>query len=78
MLKRNLASFALASVLGTSAAYATTLEDVETSFFPYKNDVPQAAGLSVRMTINSGNVEQFKDVLDFAIYEQVKSGWLEV
>ena len=30
------------------------------------------------MTINSSNVEQFKDVMDEAIFEQVKNGWLEV
>ena len=78
MLKKTFASIAIVASLGTAQAYATTLEDVEASFYPYKDGAPQAEGLSVGMTINSGNVEQFKDVLDEAIYEQVKSGWLEV
>ena len=67
MLKRNLASIALATALGTSGAIAASVEDVETSFYPYKDAVPQAEGLSPGMTINAGNVEQFKDVLDLAI-----------
>lgn len=78
MLKKTFASIAIAASLGTAQAYAATLEDVETSFYPYKDGAPQAEGLSVGMTINTGNVEQFKDVLDEAIYEQVKNGWLEV
>jgi hypothetical protein len=78
MLNRNLASIALAAALGASQGYATTLDDVEKSFYPYKDGVPQAEGLSVGMTINSANVEQFTEVLDPAIYQQIKDGWLDV
>ncbi len=78
MLKRNLASIALATALGTSGAFAASVEDVDASFYPYNDAVPQFEGLTVGMTINAGNVEQFKDVLDLAIYEQVKNGWVEI
>ena len=78
MLKKTFASIAIAASLGSAQAYAATLEDVERSFYPYKDGAPQAEGLSVGMTINAGNADQFQDVLDEAIYEQVKNGWLEV
>ena len=78
MLKRNLTRIALALSLGTGLAHAVSVEDVEKSFYPYKDSVPQFEGLEVGMTISATNVEQFKDVLDEAIYQQVKDGWLEV
>ena len=78
MLKKTFTSIALATALGATTAHSVTIEDVEASFYPYKNGGPQAEGLSAGMTINSSNVEQFKDVLDEAIFEQVKNGWLEV
>lgn len=78
MLKRNLASIALATALGASGAQAVTLEDVETSFYPYNDSVPTFEGLEVGMTINSSNVDQFKDILDEAVYDQVKKGWFDI
>ncbi|MDH3993625.1 MAG: DUF1329 domain-containing protein [Gammaproteobacteria bacterium] len=78
MLKKTFTSIALATALGATTAHSVTIEDVEASFYPYKNGGPQAEGLSAGMTINTSNVEQFKDVLDEAIFEQVKNGWLEV
>ena len=78
MLKKTFTSIALATALGATTAHSVTIEDVEASFYPYKNGGPQAEGLSAGMTINSSNVEQFKDVMDEAIFEQVKNGWLEV
>jgi hypothetical protein len=78
MLKKTFTSIALATALAATTAYSATIEDVDASFYPYKNGGPQAEGLSAGMTINSSNVEQFKDVMDEAIFEQVKNGWLEV
>ena len=78
MLKRNLASVALATALTAGGAYAGNPEDVETSFYPYKDSVPTFDGLTVGMTINSGNVDQFKDILDPATYEEIKQGWWEM
>ena len=78
MLKKTFTSIALATALAATTAHSVTIEDVEASFYPYKDGGPQAEGLSAGITINASNVEQFKDVLDEAIFEQVKNGWLEV
>jgi hypothetical protein len=51
---------------------------VDNSFFPYRDSVPQFAGLSAGMTINSGNVGQFQEILDPAIFQQVRDGWLDI
>ena len=78
MLKRNLGSITLAVAMASGAAHSATIEDVETSFYPYKDSVPTFEGLTVGMTINSANVDQFKDILDEATYEQLKNGWWEM
>jgi len=78
MLKRNIASAALAAALTAAGAHSAALEDVETSFYPYKDSVPTFEGLTVGMTINAANVDQFKDILDEATYEQIKNGWWEM
>lgn len=78
MLKRNLASITLAASLGSCLSYAATPEDVNASFYPYKDSVPQFEGLAVGTIINSGNADQFQDVMDPAIYQQVKDGWVEI
>ena len=78
MLNKTLMSIVLASTLGSGLAQAVTLEDVESSFYPYKDGGPSFPGLDVGMTINSGNVAQFEDVLDEAVFEQIKNGWFEM
>ena len=45
---------------------------------PTGTAVPSFEGLSVGMTINAGNVEQFKEILDPAMFQQVKDGWVEI
>lgn len=77
MLNKTFISLALTAAVSTSAIAATE-QDVENSFFPYKNGVPSYTGLSAGMTINQGNVEQFKEVLDPAMYEFIKAGDTEV
>lgn len=78
MLNKTLMSIVLASSLGAGLAQAVTLENVESSFYPYKDGGPSFPGLDVGMTINSGNVAQFEDVLDEAVFEQIKNGWFEM
>ncbi len=75
MLKRKFAAAALVAALGAGHTVADVVDD---SFYPYRDSVPTFAGLEVGMTINSSNVEQFKDVLDPAIYQQLKDGWFEM
>lgn len=78
MVTKKIGFLALAMALGAGAASAATLEDVEYSFYPYKDSVPRAEGLSAGMTISAANVEQFKGVMDPAVYQQVKDGWFEM
>jgi len=63
---------ALALCLGEAAAF--TKEDVESSFYPYKNWTPTHPGYEPGMVIDQSNVDQFKDVLDPAMYDHVKNG----
>ncbi len=78
MFKKTLTSITLATALGVSQAQAATMEDVENSFFPYKEGGPTFAGLTSGMTINSGNVAQFKDILDAAVFQQISDGQWEM
>src|ERR1700745_3414774 len=58
-------------------AQAASEIDVDASFNPYKNGVPTVPGLTPGMTINKGNVEKFKDLLDPSTYALVSQGSLE-
>jgi hypothetical protein len=61
-----------------SAAMAASEADVEKSFNPYKGGFPSHAGLTPGMTINKGNVDQFKDVLAVGTYKLLKEGYFEM
>ncbi|MAT91766.1 MAG: outer membrane lipoprotein-sorting protein [Halioglobus sp.] len=78
MLKKTMMSFALAAAMGAGLAGAATLEDVERSFYPYRDGAPTAPGLEVGITIDSANVARFREVLDPAIFDQVSKGWVEI
>ena len=78
MIKTFTEGLALIAVVSSGAAFAATLEDVETSFYPYTNEVPTHAGLSAGTVISSANVAQFEDVLDPELYKQIGDGWLEM
>lgn len=60
------------------ASLATGQDVVDQSFFPYNDSTPSYEGLSAGMTINSSNVAQFEDVIDPALFEHIKKGWLEM
>lgn len=60
------------------SADAVTLEDVERSFYPYKNSVPTFDGLEAGMTITAENVEQFKPILDPEMLKMIKDGWFDM
>lgn len=79
-MKKQFNIILLGALLGAfSSVQAATPEDVEKSFYPYKSSTPALpAGLSVGAVINSGNVDQAKDVLDPAMYQFVKDGWTEI
>ena len=78
MFKQTATAIALATAMGAGIANTASADVVDNSFYPYRDNVPTFEGLSAGMTINASNVEQFKDVLDPATYEQLKNGWWEM
>lgn len=78
MFKKTVTSLALASCLGTGFAAAARADVVDDSFYPYAAGAPSFSGLEVGMTINSGNVAQFKEILDEAMFQNISDGWLEM
>ena len=72
------AAGALALSTLSTQAFAATEADVDNSFFPYKTEKPSFSGLSVGMTINSGNVDQFADILDEQMFRHIKDGQMEM
>ncbi len=59
-------------------AQSATNEDVDKSFYPYKDGVPSFAGLKAGLVIDQSNVEKFKEVLDPATFEFVSQGWTKI
>ncbi|MCM8922038.1 MAG: DUF1329 domain-containing protein, partial [Candidatus Thiodiazotropha sp.] len=49
--------------ISTMPAQAVTNEDVDNSFFPYRDGVPAHADLKAGAVIDQSNVEQFKEAL---------------
>jgi hypothetical protein len=78
MFRKTLIAAGVALGLASLTAQAATMEDVERSFYPYKDSVPQVEGLTPGTVVNAGNVDRFKGALDPALYQHVKDGWLEI
>ncbi|HFB63958.1 MAG TPA: DUF1329 domain-containing protein [Aeromonadales bacterium] len=57
---------------------ASTLEDVEKSFYPYKTGFPSAENIKPGLVINKDNADLAKDVLDPEMLQHVKDGWVEI
>ncbi|SER08385.1 Protein of unknown function [Amphritea atlantica] len=77
MFKKTFISLALTTIVSASAMAATE-QDVQNAFYPYKNGVPTYQGLSAGMTINQANVDQFKEIIDPAMYDFIKAGDTEI
>jgi hypothetical protein len=70
MFKKTFTTVAMAAALGVSQVQAATMEDVERSFYPYKDGGPTFEGLAPGMTIN--------EILDAAMFQKISDGWLEM
>jgi len=57
---------------------AATMEDVDRSFHPYRNWKPHVDGITPGMVIDTSNWQVAKDVLDPAMLEFVKKGWVKI
>lgn len=78
MFQKTAMTLALTAGLSVSFLPAASADVVDESFYPYLDGAPTAENLTVGMTINAANADQFKDILDPASYEQLKNGWWEM
>lgn len=78
MFQKTAVTLALTAGLSVSFLPAASADVVDESFYPYRDGAPTAENLTVGMTINAANADQFKDILDPATYEQLKNGWWEM
>ena len=62
----------------TVPAHSATNEDVDKSFYPYRDGVPGFEGLKAGVVIDQSNVAQFKSVLDPAMAEFIGNGWTTI
>ncbi|GAB2182435.1 hypothetical protein DLREEDagrD3_26580 [Denitratisoma sp. agr-D3] len=69
---------AMSLLFANGITLAATEADVDATFFPYKAGTPKFPGLTPGMTINKGNVDQFKEVLAVGTYKAIKEGWTEI
>lgn len=72
--------FAVALLGLATAAFAEYSEDdVNNSFFPYRDSVPTFPGYEPGTTvIDAGNADQFKDILVPHMYDNIKAGWMTI
>ena len=75
-----LTAFATAAALTLGAAGVAFAADdvVEKSFYPYKAGAPTHGFVKPGVVINASNVDQAKDVVDPAMYQMIKDGWVEI
>jgi len=66
------------TVAASGMVYAVSDEDIQKSFYPYNGWTPTAEGYEPGVVVNQSNVEQYKAILDEALYQFVKDGWVEV
>jgi len=80
ILKAGVMIFALGSTLGSALAQAADVPEsvIAQSFHPYANWTPEFKGYEPGVTINQANVDQFKDILDEALYFFIKNNWVEI
>lgn len=52
--------------------------DIEGSFYPYKNGTPTYQGYTPGIEVNQDNADQYKAIMDEALYRFVKDGWVTV
>jgi hypothetical protein len=68
----------LAGVSMTVAAEPFTEDDINQSFYPYNGWTPTYEGYTPGMVIDQGNAEQFQEIMDEALRQFVKDGWVTI
>ena len=67
-LRLSTAVTCLALAAGQAVAAEIPEPVIQQSFHPYASWTPEHAGYSPGMTLNAQNVEQFKEIVDEALY----------
>ena len=62
----------------TVGAEPFTEDDINKSFYPYKDWTPTAEGYTPGMVIDKGNADQFQAIMDEALFKFVSDGWVTV
>jgi hypothetical protein len=62
----------------TVGAEPFTEDDINRSFYPYKDWTPTAEGYTPGMVIDQSNADQFQAIMDEALYKFVKDGWVTI
>lgn len=71
-------TISLAGLANLTTAEPFTEADVSNSFNPYADWTPTFDGYSVGVTVDQNNVEQFKPILDEALYSFIRDGWISI
>jgi len=75
---RNLLCLIACLLAYNSVLAEATMEDVDRSFFPYKDGFPQHDFVKPGVVINASNVDKAKDVIDPELIQHIKDGWVEI
>jgi hypothetical protein len=62
----------------TVGAEPFTEDDINRSFYPYKDWTPTAEGFTPGMVIDQSNADQFQAIMDEALFKFVKEGWVTI
>ena len=66
-------------LLASGMSHAAPPEEViQQSFYPYENWTPSYPGYEPGVVINQDNVDQFREIMDAALYRFIKDGWVEI
>ncbi len=69
---------AICSTLTATSSLGDPGDVVDKSFYPYRDSVPTAEGLSVGMVIDQTNIASVKDSVDPAFAEYISNGWTTI
>lgn len=75
---KQLALAAATTLCLQGTAQAVSLEDVERSFYPYKDGLNVEGAPAPGTLINAANADQYKASMDPGLYSFIKDGWLEL
>lgn len=74
-----ISSISLVLLLVSTMSQAVTSEEIiQQSFYPYKDWTPAYPGYEPGVVINQSNVDQYREILDAALYRFIKDGWIEI